>query len=71
MILRSLKDRMRSRLNVSVAESALQDTWDRAELSVVYLAPDNAFADRLQERLDQLILDNGRALVIQVRREAL
>jgi len=71
MIVRSLKDRMRSRFNVSVAESAFQDRWDQAELSVVYLAPDNAFADRVQEKLDQVILDNGRALVSQVRRETL
>ncbi len=71
MVVRSLKERMRSRFNVSVAESDHQDVWDRAELSVVYLAPHNAFADSVQERLDQLVVDDGRCVVTRVHRESL
>lgn len=71
MIVRSLKDRLRSRFNVSVAESGVQDRWEQAEISVVYLAPHNSFADSLQERLDQLVVEDGRVLIARVHREAL
>ena len=35
MILRSLKDRLRSKFNVSVSEVDHQDLWQRSQVSVV------------------------------------
>ena len=44
MVIRSLKDRLRSKFNVSVAETDHQDLWQRAMLSVATVGSDEAYA---------------------------
>lgn len=70
-VVRSFKDRLRSRYNVSVAETGSQDLWQRAEIGVALASGDRDFAARvLQEILDQV--DTWRlAEVIDVRMEVL
>ena len=43
MVLRRLKDRLRSRFNVSVSETDHQDLWQRATLSVATVGSDEAY----------------------------
>lgn len=62
MVLRSVKDKL-ARFNVSVAETAHQDTWTRAELTVAYVAANNAQADSIQEKVDALV-DQAHDVVI-------
>lgn len=62
MIIRSLKDKL-SRFNVSVAETAHQDTWNRGELTVAYVCANNAQADSIQEKVDRVV-DQAHDLVI-------
>jgi uncharacterized protein len=45
-VLRSLKDRLRGRFNVAVAELDHQDSWQRAQVGIVSLANDAAFLER-------------------------
>ncbi len=45
-VLKSIKDRLRSQFNVSVAEVDSHDLWQRADLAVVLVATDSQFADR-------------------------
>jgi uncharacterized protein YlxP (DUF503 family) len=45
MVLRAVKDRLKKH-NVSVAELAHQDLWQRAELGVVTIAASEALAER-------------------------
>ena len=44
MVIRSLKDRLRSKFNVSIAETDHQDLWQRAMLSVATVGSDEAYA---------------------------
>jgi uncharacterized protein YlxP (DUF503 family) len=44
MVVRSLKDRLRSKFNVSVAETDYQDVWQRAAISVTTVASDEQYA---------------------------
>jgi uncharacterized protein YlxP (DUF503 family) len=44
MVVRSLKDRLRSKFNVSVAETDHQDVWQRAAISVTTVASDEQYA---------------------------
>lgn len=53
-VLRSLKDRL-AKMNVSVAESALQNVRDRAQLSVAFLAAHAAQADSVLSAVDRLV----------------
>jgi uncharacterized protein len=46
-VVKSLKDRLRSKFNVAVAEIDHQDLWQRAAVSAVTVSPDHAFAERL------------------------
>jgi len=54
MILRSLKDRLRGKFNVSVSEVDHQDLWQRAQLSVVTVGSDESFLQKvLQEASEE------------------
>jgi uncharacterized protein YlxP (DUF503 family) len=53
MVVRSLKDRLRSKFNVSTAETDHQDVWQRATISVTTVASDEQYARQtLQLALD-------------------
>ncbi len=44
-VVRSLKDRLRQRFNVSVAETDGQETWQRATVTVVTVSGERAYAE--------------------------
>lgn len=44
-VLRAIKDRVRNKFNVSIAESANHDLWQRAELGICQAGSDRAFVD--------------------------
>jgi uncharacterized protein YlxP (DUF503 family) len=47
MIVRSLKDRLRAKFNVSVSEVDHQDLWQRSQVSVVTVGSDEAFLHKV------------------------
>lgn len=54
MVIRRLKDRLRSKFNVSVAEVDHQDLWQRAQVSVVTVGSDGVFLEKvLQEAAEE------------------
>jgi len=69
-VIKSIKDRMSSKFNVSVAEVEAQDAWQRAVLAVALVANDARFVhqslDRIVEwvrrELDASLIDYERAL---------
>jgi uncharacterized protein YlxP (DUF503 family) len=69
MVLKSLKDRIRKRFNVSVSETGDQDLWNRAELSVAWVASDGQEAERTAARVDRFVEETGRAQILGVRSE--
>jgi uncharacterized protein YlxP (DUF503 family) len=44
---KGLKDRLRTRCNVSVAEIDYQDAWQRGLVAAVTVSPDRAFAEKV------------------------
>lgn len=58
MILRKVKDRLRSGYHVAVAEVGYQDLWQRAVLAVAAVSaepgPLRQLADRIREEVEQL-----------------
>jgi uncharacterized protein YlxP (DUF503 family) len=44
-VLRAIKDRVRNKFNVSIAESDGHDMWQRAELGICQVGSDHAFVD--------------------------
>lgn len=63
-ILRSLKDRLRERHNLSVAETDHQDTWQRAELCAAVVSSNRRLADSVMSRADALVASYSRVRVI-------
>ena len=54
-VLKSLKDRLHARLNVSVAETGFQDKWQRSALAVTAVASDKVHLERLMQDVLALI----------------
>jgi uncharacterized protein YlxP (DUF503 family) len=46
-VVRSLKDRLRGKFNVAVAEIEFQDLWQRAAVAAVTVSPDRGHAEKL------------------------
>ena len=54
-VIRSLKDRIKKRFNVSLAETEGQNTWQRCELTVVMVACQKTAIERELNRIVDLI----------------
>lgn len=54
-ILKSLKDRIRRKFNVSIAELEGHDKWQRAVLGVVNIGTDNRIANSALSKVIELI----------------
>ena len=63
-VVKSLKDRLHDRFNVSVAETAHHDVWQRAELTAALVATDRRQADSVLESLDGFVNGEPRARII-------
>ena len=63
-VVKSLKDRLRHKYNVSVAEIDYLDQWQRALLSVVTVSASRQYADGLLRSVeDEVASLTGQALV--------
>jgi len=54
-VLRSLTDRLRHRFNVSVAETGLQDRWQRAEVSCCVISTEQRHAASVLSSVDAVV----------------
>jgi uncharacterized protein YlxP (DUF503 family) len=54
-IVKSLKDRLHQRFNVSAAETDHHDLWQRAELSAVVVTTDRQHAEQVLREADRLV----------------
>ena len=68
-ILRSIKDRLRSQFNVSVAEVDHQDLWQKAELAIALAAADREYADKVLQTILGKVESWRLAEVIDVEME--
>jgi hypothetical protein len=67
-IVKSLKDRLHDRFNVSVAETAHHDLWQRAELSCCVVSTDRRHAEQVLGAADQLVANHPLARVVDSAR---
>ena len=50
---KSLKDRLRAKFNVAVAEIGEQDVWQRGVVACVTVSPDQKYADELLQAVER------------------
>lgn len=65
MVIRSLKDRIRRKFNVSVAEVADQDLWQAAVLAVVVVNSDRRFANQLLSQVVNFVEHDHHDAVLE------
>lgn len=70
-VIKSLRDRIRNRFNVSVAETADQDRYQRAVLGVALAATDGRFADEVLAKVVNLVRATPGAELIDYEIEIL
>jgi uncharacterized protein YlxP (DUF503 family) len=63
-VIKSLKDRLHAKFNVSAAETGHQELLQRAEISVAVVATDRRQAQSVLSSADQLVEMEGRARII-------
>lgn len=62
-VVKSLKDRLRHKFNVAVAEIDGQDLWQRATVAAVTISPSHDFAEKVLRSVeDEAAAVLGRAL---------
>ena len=70
-VLKGLKERVRARFEVSVAEVDHQDTWQRATLAVAYVSADARHANEVVSKAMDFIEDHVEGRVLDTSVEIL
>ena len=70
-ILRSLKDRIKKKFNVSISEVGHHDLWQRSLLGVAVVSNDSRFADKVLSKVVDYIRGETRVVLIDYRVEVL
>lgn len=68
-VIRSLRDRLRTKFNVSVAETGLQDVHTRAEITIALVTSDGRMAESVLDKTDRFVEAHGGAVIVRVERE--
>ena len=63
-VVRGLRERIRSKFNVSVAEVDCQDLWQRAVLGVAVVAADGRFAREVLDKVRHLVEQDARVGIL-------
>lgn len=66
-VVKSLKDRLHDRFNLSVAETAHQDLWQRAQITAAVVSGDGKHAESVLQEADKLVTNEYRARVISAK----
>ncbi len=63
-VIKGLKDRIRNRFNVSVAEVEHQSLWQRATLGLAMVSEERGYIDRTLQQVLNLVQAEPRLLVL-------
>lgn len=63
-ILRSLIDRVRARFNVSIAEVADNDLWQKGRVGVAIVSNDKVLLEQMAQKIDSIMNDNSQAQIL-------
>jgi uncharacterized protein YlxP (DUF503 family) len=69
MVVRSLKEKLRNKFNVSVSEVDNQDLWQMATVAVVTVGPDKKHVENVLQNILNFVYENFPELYIDVSKE--
>lgn len=64
-VVHSLKDRLRSRFEISAAETDFQDQWQKAELCAALVTSDRRLAESVLSKADRELESDPRAVIVE------
>ncbi|RLA86149.1 MAG: DUF503 domain-containing protein [Deltaproteobacteria bacterium] len=64
-VMRSLMDRVKKRFNVSISEVGNQDSWQRAQLGISVVGPDQELIDSVLSKLLSFIEETNLVQVLR------
>lgn len=67
--IKSLKDRLSSKFNLSVSEVGELEQWQRADLAICMVSNERNYLEKQASAIDQLLLDYAELELIDSRRE--
>ncbi len=67
-VIKGLKDRLKNRFNISVAEVDDHDLWQRATIGVAVVANEQVFVDQVLESVANYVTSNPEVIVIDCER---
>jgi uncharacterized protein YlxP (DUF503 family) len=70
-VLRSMKDRILNKMNLSVAEVGRQDEWNYADMAFVTVAAESEVVQRRISELSQTLHSDPRWVLVNLRTEML
>lgn len=70
-VVKSLKDRLRNRFNISIAETGNQDLWQRGELGFTCISSDHQYVDGLMASVIRHLEMDGRINILDISTEVL
>lgn len=71
MVLRSLRDRMLNKMNISVAETGKQDVWKSAAMAFVTVAAQKDVVEKRLAEVRTILSSNPRLVVLDFYTELL
>ncbi len=70
-VLHSLKDRLRGKFNLSIAEVGSQDLWQKAVLGMACVANDGSYVNQVLEQALNVIRGMPAVEIVQAKQELL
>jgi len=68
-ILKSLKDRLKNKFNVSVAELENQDLWQSSTIGMAIISNDKQFANSVLSKVSDLVNNQPEIIVTDIQME--
>ncbi len=69
MVIRSVKEKLKSKFNVSVSEVGDQNLWQSAQIAVVMVAPDQKQVEKVMQNVINFVEVNFPDIHINIYRE--
>lgn len=68
-VVKSLKDRLRSRFNIAIAETGHLDSWRKCELGFTCISKDRVYLEGLMSSVIRMVEMDGRIVMTDISSE--
>ena len=69
MIIKSFKEKVRAKFNVSISEIGELDKWQKAQIAVVLVAPNQKQAEKVMNNIINFVENNYPDIYIDIYKE--